>query len=45
MNKLIDELSTVALVEFDAETPFRARASMGSRDEGLALLSLLDREG
>ena len=45
MNKLIDELSTVALVEFDAETRFRARASMGSRDEGLALLSLLDREG
>ena len=45
MNKLIDELSTVALVEFDAETRFRARAAMGSRDEGLALLSLLDREG
>jgi predicted DNA-binding ribbon-helix-helix protein len=45
MNKLIDELSTVALVEFDAETRFRARACLGSREEGLALLSLLDREG
>ena len=44
MNKLIDELSTVALVEFDAETRFRARAAMGSPEEGLALLSLLDRE-
>jgi predicted transcriptional regulator len=45
MNKLIDELSTVALTEFDAETRFRARAVMGSREEGLALLNLLDREG
>jgi predicted transcriptional regulator len=45
MNKLIDELSTVALTEFDAETRFRARAAMGSREEGLALLNLLDREG
>jgi predicted transcriptional regulator len=45
MNKLIDELSTVALTEFDAETRFRARAAMGSREEGLALLDLLDREG
>jgi predicted transcriptional regulator len=45
MNKLIDELSTVALTELDAETRFRARAAMGSREEGLELLSLLDHEG
>jgi predicted transcriptional regulator len=45
MNKLIDELSTVALAEFDTETRFRARAALGSREEGLALLDLLDREG
>ena len=45
MNKLIDELSTVALAELDAETRFRARAALGSREEGLALLDLLDREG
>jgi predicted transcriptional regulator len=45
MNKLIDELSTVALTEFDAETRFRARVALGSREEGLALLDLLDREG
>ncbi len=44
MNKLIDELSTVALTEFDAETRFRARVALGSREEGLALLDLLDRE-
>jgi predicted transcriptional regulator len=40
MNKLIDELTTVVLVEFDAEARFRARAATGSRNEGLALLSL-----
>ena len=45
MNKLIDELSTVALVEFDAETRFRARAALGSREEGLALLDRLESEG
>jgi len=44
MNKLIDELSTVALAEFDTETRFRARAALGSREEGLALLDFLDRE-
>jgi predicted transcriptional regulator len=44
MNKLIEELSTVALTEFDAETRFRARAALGSREEGLELLDLLDRE-
>jgi predicted transcriptional regulator len=41
MNKLIEELSTVALVEFDAETRFRARATRGSREEGLRLLDKL----
>jgi predicted transcriptional regulator len=44
MNKLIDELSTVALTEFDAETRFRARAALGFREEGLKRLDLLDRE-
>ena len=44
MNKLIDELATIALTEFDAETRFRARAALGSREEGLKLLDLLDRE-
>ena len=44
MNKLVDELSTIALAELDAETRFRARAARGSRDEGLKLLDLLDQE-
>jgi len=42
MNKLIEELSTVALAEFDAETRFRARAALGSREQGLRLLDELD---
>jgi predicted transcriptional regulator len=44
MNKLVDELSTIALTEFDAETRFRARAARGSREEGLKLLDLLDKK-
>jgi predicted transcriptional regulator len=43
MNKLIEELSTVALAEFDAEARFRARAALGSREEGLRILGELDR--
>ena len=35
MNKPINELSTVALTEFDAERRLRARAVLGSREEGL----------
>ena len=44
VNKLIDELSTVALAEFDAETRFRTRAAMGSPEEALRLLDELDRQ-
>ncbi len=44
MNKLIDELSTMALADFAAETRFRAWAALGSGEEGLPLLDLLDRE-
>ncbi len=43
VNKLIDELSTVALAEFDAETRFRTRAARGSPQEALRLLDDLDR--
>ena len=43
MNKLIDELATVALAQFDAETRFRALASEGSVKRGLQLLDKLDR--
>jgi predicted transcriptional regulator len=43
VNKLIEELSTSALAEFDAQTRFRIRASRGSAREGLRLLDRLDR--
>ncbi len=44
MNKLIEELSTVALAQFDAELRFRARAAQGSPEEGRRLLDKLDAE-
>jgi hypothetical protein len=43
MNKLIDELATVALAQHDAELRFRAFAAKGSAARGLALLNKLDR--
>jgi predicted transcriptional regulator len=42
MNKLIEELSTVALAQFDAELRFRTRAARGSAEDGLRLLEQLD---
>ena len=42
-NKLIEELSTQALAEFDSEVRFRALASAGDKKEGLDLLDKLDR--
>ncbi len=44
INKLIEELSTIALTDFDAETRFRARAALGSPREGLRLLDHLDHQ-
>jgi hypothetical protein len=43
MNKLIDELATVALAQYDAEVRFRALAARGSVEKGLKLLDKLDR--
>jgi|HubBroStandDraft_1064217.scaffolds.fasta_scaffold1222823_2 hypothetical protein len=43
MNKLIDELATVALAEHDAEVRFRMLAAKGSVKRGIALLDKLDR--
>ena len=45
VNKLIEEFSTVALAEFDAETRFLARAARGNPKRGLSLLQKLDRSG
>jgi hypothetical protein len=43
MNKLIDELATVALAQHDAELRFYALASKGSAKRGIELLDKLDR--
>ena len=43
LNKLIDELATVALAQHDAEVRFRTLAAKGSARVGLALLSKLDK--
>ena len=43
VNKLIEEFSTAALAEFDAETRFLARAARGNVKRGLALLDKIDR--
>ena len=43
VNKLVEEFSTAALAEFDAETRFLARAARGSAKRGLALLRKIDR--
>jgi predicted transcriptional regulator len=45
VNKLIEEFSTAALAEFDAETRFLARATRGTAARGLALLGRLDATG
>ncbi len=42
VNKLIEELSTQALAEFDSEVRFRALASNGDIKKGLKLLDKLD---
>ena len=42
LNKLMEELATIALAEFDAETRFRVRAARGSAAEGLRLLDKLE---
>ena len=42
INKLMEELATISITEFDAETRFRALATRGSTKKGLALLDKLD---
>ena len=43
INRLVDELATVALTQHDTEARFRALAARGSKKQGLALLKKLDR--
>ncbi|MFN6153643.1 MAG: toxin-antitoxin system HicB family antitoxin, partial [Dolichospermum sp.] len=42
VNKLIEELSTIALSEFDAYTRFKAMTVTGNPEAGLRILSKLD---
>ncbi|BAZ10560.1 hypothetical protein NIES4071_23830 [Calothrix sp. NIES-4071] len=42
VNKLIEELSTLALAEFDTYTRFKAMAATGNPEEGLKILAKLD---
>ncbi len=42
VNKLVEELSTQALAEFDSEVRFRALATKGNISKGLDLLDKLD---
>ena len=42
MNKLIKELSTVAIAQYDAETRFGVMAARGSVGDGLRVLDKLD---
>jgi plasmid stability protein len=42
VNKLVEELSTQALAEFDSEIRFRALAARGDVTKGLKLLDKLD---
>lgn len=44
VNKLVEELATISIAEFDAETRFRALAERGSPERGLALLDQLERK-
>lgn len=42
INKLMEELATISIAEFDAESRCRAMAARGSTKKGLALLDKLD---
>ena len=43
MNEPMEELSTIAVAQHDAETRFRALAARGSVKEGLRVLDKLDK--
>ena len=43
VNRLMEELTVIAVTQHDAEARFRALAARGSASEGLAILERLDR--
>ncbi len=45
LNKLLDELATIALANFDAHSNFEARAARGNVARAIKLLDKLDRAG
>ena len=44
INKLMEELSTIVLTEFDTYTRFKVMAARGNVEEGLRILDKLDAE-
>ena len=42
INKLMEELSTIVLTEFDTYTRFKVMAARGNVEEGLRILDKLD---
>ena len=44
LNKLVEELSTIALAQSDLEVRFRTMAARGSVETGLAILDKLDQK-
>ena len=44
LNKLFDELATVALAQFDAKTRFTLMAAKGDASKGMELLDKLDEQ-
>ena len=45
VNKLIDELATVALANYDARVRFENRTARGNSKRAMTLLNKLDRAG
>jgi hypothetical protein len=43
INKLIDELATIAIIQSDYETSFKAQAAKGDPNKGLAIIDKLDK--
>ncbi|MGL5834224.1 MAG: toxin-antitoxin system HicB family antitoxin [Waterburya sp.] len=44
VNKLLEELTTMALTEYDIETRFKLRASRGSTEKALLVLNKLKQD-
>lgn len=44
VNKLLEELTTMALTEYDVETRFKLRASRGSKKKALSVLDNLKQD-